>query len=99
VEEDTHVAREALEKAKEESTQSREQAVSAEEAAAKAREEAARYEDEAVELDKGKRLVESELAAAQSSYAGVKEALLKSEIARGAMEEAERKTHEDLEAE
>jgi hypothetical protein len=35
-----------------------------EEAAAKAREEAVRYKGEAIDLDKGKRLVESDLAAA-----------------------------------
>ena len=98
-EEDAHVAREATEKAKEEAAQSREQAVSAEEAAAKAREEVARYKDEVVELDKGKRLMESELAAARSNYARMKEALLNNEIARGAAKEAERKAREDLEAE
>jgi len=64
VEEDAHVAREAAEKAKEEAARSREQAVSAEEAAAKAREESAWYKGEVIELDKGKRLVESDLAAA-----------------------------------
>jgi len=71
-EEDAHVAREAVEKAKEEVAQSRDQAISTEEAAAKAREEAARYKDEAVELDRGKRLIESDLATARSSYAGLK---------------------------
>jgi len=59
----------------------REQAASAEEAAAKAREKAARYKGEAIELYKGKRLVESDLAAAQSNYTRMKEALLTSEIA------------------
>ena len=44
--------------------QSREQAALFEEAAAKAREEAVRYKGEAIDLDKGKRLVESDLAAA-----------------------------------
>ena len=79
-EEDAQVAREATKKAKEEATRSREQAVSTEEAAAKAREEAARYKGTAAELDKEKRLVESDLAAAWSAYGGVKEALLTSEI-------------------
>ena len=54
---------------------------------------------EAIELDRGKRLIESDLAAAQSSYAGLKEAHLKSEIARSTVEEDEKKAHEDLEAE
>ena len=98
-EEDAHVAREAVEKAKEEVAQSREQAISTEEAAAKAREEAARYKDEAVELDRGKRLIESDLATARSSYAGLKVAHLKSEIAQSAAEEAEKKAREDLEVE
>jgi len=53
----------------------------------------------AAELDKEKRLVESDLAAAWSAYGGVKEALLTSEITRGAAEEAEKKAHEDLETE
>jgi hypothetical protein len=96
---DAHVTREAAEKAKEEAAQSKEQAITAEEAAAKALEEAVRYKDEAVEMDKGKRLIESDLAAAQSAYGGLKEALLKSEIARGATEEVEKKAREDLEAE
>jgi len=88
-----------VEKAKEEAAQTKEQAISAEEAAAKAREEATQYKDEAVKLDKGKKLIELDLAAARSAYAGLKEALLKSEIARGAMEETEKKAREDLEAE
>jgi len=71
----------------------------AEEAAAKAREEAARYKGATVELDKEKRLVESDLEAARSSFAGVKEALLMSKVARGAVEEAEKKAREDLEVE
>jgi chromosome segregation ATPase len=98
-EEVARVAREAVEKVKDEAAQSKELAVSAGEAAAKAWEEAARYKDKAIELDKGKRLVESDLAAARSAYGRVKEALLKSEIARGTIEEAKRKAHEDLEAE
>jgi len=93
-EQDAHVAREAAENAKEEAAQSKDQAVSAEEAATKAREEAAWYKDKAIELDKGKRLVESDLAAAQSTYGGVKEVLLKSEITRGTTEEAEKKARE-----
>jgi hypothetical protein len=80
-EEDAHVAREAAEKAKEKATQSREQAITAEEVAAKAREEAMRYKDEPVDLDRGKRLVESDLVAARSNYARLKEALMNSEIA------------------
>ena len=99
VEEDAQVAREAAEKAKGEAAWSREQALSAEEAAAKAWEEAARYKGAAAELDKEKRLVDSDLAAARSAYGGVKEALLTSEIARGAVEEDEKKAHEDLDAE
>jgi len=98
-EEEAHVAREAAENAKEEATQSKEQAISAEEATAKAWEEAARYKDEVVELDRGKRIVESDLAATQSAYAGLKEAHLKSKIARGTVEEAEKKAREDLEVE
>jgi tetratricopeptide (TPR) repeat protein len=98
-EEDAHVAKEVVEKAQDEAAQSREQAASAEETAAKAWEEAARYKGEAIDLDKGKRLVESDLAATQSNYARLKEALLKSEIARGAVEEAKKKAREDLEAE
>ena len=54
---------------------------------------------EAIELDRGKRLIESDLAAAQGSYAGLKEAHLKSEIARSTVEEDEKKAHEDLEVE
>ena len=73
--------------------------VKGEEAAAKAREEAAWYKGEAIDLDKGKRLVESDLAAVRSNYVGLKEALLKSELARGATEEANKKAREDLEAE
>ena len=99
VEEEAHVAKEAAEKAHEEALRFREQAASAEEAAAKAREEVARYKGEAIELDKRKRLVESDLADARSNYARMKEALLTSEIARGATEEAERKAREDLEVE
>jgi hypothetical protein len=38
------------------------------------------YKDVAIELDKKKRLVESDLAATRIAYGGVKEALLKSEI-------------------
>jgi len=83
VEEEAHVAKEATEKAHEEALRFREQAASAEEAAAKAREEVARYKGEAIELDKRKRLVESDLADARSNYARMKEALLTSEIARG----------------
>jgi len=89
-EEDVHVAQEATEKTKEEASQSKEQPVSAEEVAMKAWEEVARYKDEAVELDKGKRLVESDLAAAKSAYGRLKEALLKSKITRGTVEEAEK---------
>ena len=59
----------------------------------------AQYKDEAIELDKGKRLVESDLAAALSNYVVLKGELLKSEITRGAAEEAEKKAREDLEAE
>ena len=58
-----------------------------------------RYKDEAVKLDNGKRLVESDLATTWSAYGGLKEALLKSEIARSTVEEAEKKAREDLEAE
>ena len=43
--------------------------------------------------------MELDLAATRSTYGRVKEALLTSEIARGAAEEAEKKAHEDLEAE
>ena len=43
--------------------------------------------------------MESDLAAARSAYGEVKEALLTSEIARGAVEEAKKKTREDLEVE
>jgi chromosome segregation ATPase len=43
--------------------------------------------------------VEAHLAAARDNYAGLKEELLKSAIARGAVEEAEKKAHEDLEKE
>ena len=57
-----------------------------------------RYKGVAAELDKEKRLIELDLAAARSAYGRIKEALLKSEIARGAAEEAEKKAHEDLEA-
>jgi hypothetical protein len=71
----------------------------AREAAAKAQEEAAQYKDEAIDLDKVKRLVESDLAAARRKYAGLKEELLNSEIAQGTAEEAEKKVHEDLEVE
>ena len=98
MEEGAHVTKEVTEKAQEEAAQSREQAASTEEAVAKAREEAARYKGEAIDLDKGKRLVESDLAAAWSNYVGLKEVLLKSEITRGTTEEAEKKAREDLKA-
>ena len=98
-EEDARIAKEAMEKAQEEATQSRERATSAKEAVAKAREEGARYKNEAIELDKGKRLVELDLVSARGNYAGLKEEFLKSELTRGAAEEAEKKAREDLEAE
>ena len=71
----------------------------AKEATVKAREEAARYKDEAIELVQGKRQVESDLAAARGNFAGLKEELLRREIARGTAEEAQNKAHEDLENE
>ena len=80
-EEDARVEKEAVEKAQEEAAQSREETATAKEAATKAQEEASRYKGEAVELDKGKRLVESDLAVARGNYSGLKEELLKSEIA------------------
>ena len=98
-EEDAHVAKEAAEKAQKEATQSREQAASAEEVVAKAQEEAAQYKGEAIELDKGKRKVELDLATSRGNYAGLKEEQLKSEITRGAVEEAEKKAQEGLEVE
>jgi len=98
-EEDSHVAQEATEKAKEEAVQLREQSVSVEEAAAKAWEVVALYKGATAELDKEKRLVESDLAVARSAYGRVKEALLTSKIARGTTKEAEKKAREDLEAE
>jgi len=87
-EEDAQVARKALERAKEED-------VLAEEVATKA----ARYKGVATELDKEKRLVESDLVAVQNAYHRIKEEHLKSEIARGATEEAGKKAHDDLEVE
>jgi len=88
---DARVDREATEKTKKEAAQSRERVVSAKEAATKAQEEVVRYEGMAAELDKEKSLIESDLAAAQSTYRGVKEELLNNEIARGATEEVEKK--------
>ena len=96
---DARVARVASKRAKEEAAQLREQAVLAEEAATKAQEAVAWYKGAAAELDKEKSLVESDLVAARSAYHGIKEKLLKSEIARGAAEEAEKKAHNDLEVE
>jgi hypothetical protein len=43
--------------------------------------------------------MESDLATTWSNYARMKEALLTSEIARGAAEEAKRRAREDLEVE
>ena len=71
----------------------------AEEAATKAQEEATRYKGTAAELDREKRLVDSDLVTDRSAYRGIKEELLKSEIARGAAEEAKKKAREDLETE
>ena len=96
---DAQVAREASEKAKEEAVQSRERTISAEEGATKVQEDAARYKGAATELYKEKSLVELYLVAAQNAYRGIKEELLTSEIARGTVEEAEKKACEDLEAE
>jgi len=59
----------------------------------------ARYKDEVVQLDKGKRQVEADLATARENYAGLKVELLDSTIARDAMEKAEKKAREDLEKE
>jgi hypothetical protein len=50
-------------------------------------------------LTMGQRLVESDLAAARCNYVGLNEELLMSEIARGAVEEAEKKVCVDLEVE
>ena len=99
MEEDARVTKEAAEKAQEEATRSKEETALAEEATAKAREEVERYKGDAIELDKGKRQVESDLAAARGNYAWLKEELLMSEIAWGAAELAEKKAHEDLETE
>ena len=98
-EEDACVTKEAIEKAQEEAAQSRDEAASAKQVVVKAREEATRYKDQAIELDKGKRQVETDLAAARGNYAGIKEELLKSEIARRTAEEAEKKAREDLKRE
>ena len=97
MEEDARAAQEAAEKAKWEAAQSKEQAASAKEA--QAQEEVARYKGEAIELDKGKRLAESDLVATRGNYARLKEELLRSEITRGAVEEPEKKACEDLKAE
>jgi chromosome segregation ATPase len=99
VEEDAQVTREASEKAKEETARLREHVILAEEAASNAREEAEHYKGAATELDKEKRLVESDLIAIRDAYHGIKEEHLKSEISRGATEEAREKAREDLEAE
>ena len=80
VEEDARVAKEVVQKAQEETAQSKEQCALAEEASAKAQEQASRYKGKAIELDKGKRQVESDLAAARGNYTGLKEEVLKSKI-------------------
>ena len=82
-----------------ETMQSREQVVLAEEVATKAREEAVHYKVVAAELDKEKRLVESDLVAVRDAYCGIKEEHLKSKIARGTVEEAGKKARDDLEVE
>jgi len=92
-------AREASEKAIEEAMQLRERTASAKETASKAREEAAFYKDAAAELDREKNLVKADLASTREAYREVKEECVKSEIARSAAEEAEKKVLEDLEAE
>jgi len=97
-EEDAQTAWEATEKIKEEAARSREQAALVEEAASKAREEAARYKGLAAELDKEKRLIESNLVAARDAFHGIKKEHLSSELARGATEEAGKKARDDLEA-
>ena len=56
------------------------------------------YKGAAAELDKENSLVESDIVATRSTYRGIKEELLKSEIARGVAEEAEKKVREDFQA-
>ena len=92
-------ARETSRKAVEEATLLRERTMMVEEIASRAREEAVFYKDAAADLDKEKGLLKADLISAREAYREVKEECVKSEIARSAVEEAEKKAQEDLEAE
>jgi len=86
-------------KAVEEATLLRERTMTVEEAASKAREEAVFYKDAAADLDKENVLIKADLASAREAFQEMKVECVKSEIARSAVEEAEKKAQEDLEAE
>ena len=92
-------AREASRKAVEEATLLRERTMTVEEAASKAQEEAKFYKDAATDLDKEKVLIKAHFASAREAYQEMKVECVKSEIARSAAEEAEKKAQEDLKAE
>jgi chromosome segregation ATPase len=83
----------------EEATLLRERTMTVEETVSRAREEAVFYKDAAADLDKEKGLLKAVLISAREAYREVKEECVKSEVARSAAEEAEKKAQEDLEAE
>jgi len=92
-------AREASRKAVEEATLLREGALTVEEVASKAREEALSYKNVVANLDKEKGLLKTDLDSLRESFQRMKVEYVKSEVARGATEEARKKALEDLEAE
>ena len=57
------------------------------------------YEDAATNLDKEKVLIKADLASAREAFQEMKVECVKGEIARSAVEEANKKALEDLEAE
>ena len=77
----------------------REQALTVEEAASNAREEALSYKNIIADLDKEKGRLKTDLDSLRESFQRMKVEYVNSEVARGAMEEAKKKTLEDLEAE
>jgi len=95
---DARITKEVTEKAQEEATRSKEEAAIAKEATVKAREEATRYEED-IQLDKGKRQAEADLATARENYAGLKTFLLEYNKAQAATEEKEKKALEEIERE
>ena len=92
-------AREASRKALEEVVLLREWAMTIVEAASKAREEALTYKSAAADLDNEKSLLKTDLDSIRESFQRMKVECVNSEIARSAIEEAQRKALEDLEEE